>query len=209
ARRRATGVHRIGAGDPGRGHGHRDPGGRAAVRLRAVPPGARGPRRDRSRPRHRARGRPGARRPCDGRVARRKRESLHSASAARMRVARLAVVSALLAGCATGPFAVPSAQMLAKADRLAADGDYRSAIAAYDAYLAAYSDSSNAPRARASRDVLTTREEIGRLQQELGRMREELAKREGDLTRVRQEAERLRADLERLKQIDLQLETRK
>ena len=126
-----------------------------------------------------------------------------------MRIARLAVVSALVAGCATGPFAIPSAQMLAKADRLAADGDYRSAIAAYDSYLAEYSDSSNAPRARASRDVLTTREEIGRLQQELARMREELAKREGDLTRVRQEAERLRADLERLKQIDLQLEKRK
>jgi len=62
-----------------------------------------------------------------------------------MRIARLAVVSALVAGCATGPFAIPSAQMLAKADRLAADGDYRSAIAAYDSYLAEYSHSSNAP----------------------------------------------------------------
>jgi chromosome segregation ATPase len=126
-----------------------------------------------------------------------------------MRGTRLVVVSALLVGCATGPFASPSAQMLAKADRLAADGNYRSAIAAYDAYLAEYSDSSNAPRARASRDVLATREEIGRLRQELTRMREELTKREGDLARVRQEAERLRADLERLKQIDLQLEKRK
>ena len=126
-----------------------------------------------------------------------------------MRSLWLVAMSVLLAGCATGPFASPSAQMLAKADRLAADGDYRSAIAAYNAYLAEYSDSSNAPRARASRDVLATREEIGRLQQELARMREELTKREGDLARVRQEAERLRADLERLKQIDLQLEKRK
>jgi HAMP domain-containing protein len=126
-----------------------------------------------------------------------------------MRSLWLVAMSALLAGCATGPFASPSAQMLAKADRLAAEGDNRSAIAAYDAYLAEYSDSSNAPRARASRDVLTTRGEIGRLQQELARMREELTKREGDLARVRQEAERLRADLERLKQIDLQLEKRK
>ena len=131
-----------------------------------------------------------------------------------MRVAWLVVTSALLAGCSTGPlstgpFATRSAQMLAKADRLAAEGDYRSAIAAYDAYLADYADSSNAPRARASRDVLTTREEMGRLQQELARVREELTKREGDLARVRQEAERLRADLERLKQIDLQLEKRK
>jgi chromosome segregation ATPase len=131
-----------------------------------------------------------------------------------MRVAWLVVTSALLVGCATGPlanglFATRSAQMLARADKLAADGDYRSAIAAYDAYLADYADSSNAPRARASRDVLTTREEMGRLQQELARMRDELAKREGDLARVRQEAERLRADLERLKQIDLQLEKRR
>jgi len=135
-----------------------------------------------------------------------------------MRGAWLAVAAALLAGCATGPFATgpfasPSAQMLAKADRLAADGEYRSAVAAYDAYLAEYSESSNAPRARASRDavasVLTTREELGRLQQELARAREELTKREADLARVRQEAERLRADLERLKQIDLQLEKRK
>jgi chromosome segregation ATPase len=126
-----------------------------------------------------------------------------------MRSLWLVAMSALLAGCATGPFASPSAQMLAKADRLAAEGDNRSAIAAYDAYLAEYSDSSNAPRARASRDVLTTRGEIGRLQQELARLREELTKREGDLARVRQEAERLRADLERLKQIDLQLEKRK
>jgi hypothetical protein len=131
-----------------------------------------------------------------------------------MRFVWMVVASALLAGCAagplaTGPFAARSAQMLEKADKLAADGDSRAAIAAYDAYLADYPNSSNAPRARASRDVLTTREEMGRLQQELARTRDELAKREGDLNRLRQEAERLRADLERLKQIDLQLEKRK
>jgi len=82
-----------------------------------------------------------------------------------------------------------------------------------NAFLAQHADDAKAPRARGSRDavasVLTTRDEIARLQQELARMREELAKREGDLARVRQEAERLRADLERLKQIDLQLEKRK
>jgi len=118
----------------------------------------------------------------------------------------------LLAACATGPFAAPS-PMLARADRLAAEGDYRSAMAAYEAYLARYADEPQAPRARVSRDavasVLTTRDEIARLHQELARVREELAKREGDLARVRQEAERLRADLERLKQLDLQLEKRK
>jgi predicted nucleic acid-binding Zn-ribbon protein len=127
--------------------------------------------------------------------------------------ALVVTLALLLAGCASGPFAVPSATMLAKADRLAAEGDYRSAVAAYDAFLAQYSDDSRAARARMSRDavasVITTRDEITRLQLELLRVREELAKREGDLARVRQEAERLRADLERLKQIDLQLERRK
>lgn len=118
----------------------------------------------------------------------------------------------LLAACAVGPFATRSA-MLARADRLAAEGDYGSARAAYDAFLARHADDPAAARARVSRDavasVLTTRDEITRLQNELARVREELAKREGDLTRVRQEAERLRADLERLKQLDLQLEKRK
>jgi predicted nucleic acid-binding Zn-ribbon protein len=120
----------------------------------------------------------------------------------------------LLGGCASGIFATPfggPSTMLAKADRLTAEGDYRSAIAAYDAFLAQYSDGSQAVRARrdAVASIMTTRDEITRLNQELARMREELTKREGDLTRVRQEAEKLRADLERLKQIDLQLEKRK
>ena len=124
----------------------------------------------------------------------------------------------VLAGCSswglTNPFgssADKPSTVLAKADRLTADGDYRSAVAAYDAYLAQYSDDSQAVRARrdAVASLMTTRDEIARLNQELARVRDELAKREGDLTRARQEAEKLRADLERLKQIDLQLEKRK
>jgi len=129
------------------------------------------------------------------------------------RVLIAAALPLLFAGCVAGPFAGPSTTMLAKADRLTTEGDYRSAIAAYDAFLAQYADDSKAPRARVSRDAVasvpTTRDEIARLHQELARVREELAKREGDLARVRQEADRLRADLERLKQIDLQLEKRK
>jgi septal ring factor EnvC (AmiA/AmiB activator) len=118
----------------------------------------------------------------------------------------------VLAGCST--FTNPlggSATMLARADRLTADGDYRSAVAAYDAYLAQYSGDSQAVRARrdAVASIMTTRDQIARLNQELARVRDELAKREGDLVRVRQEADKLRADLERLKQIDLQLEKRK
>jgi HAMP domain-containing protein len=133
-----------------------------------------------------------------------------------MRRAAVAVaLSLVVAGCSswnlTNPFGGPS-PMLAKADRLTAEGDYRSAVAAYDAFLAQYSDDSQqAVRARrdAVASIMTTRDEIARLNQELARMRDELTKREGDLARVRQEAEKLRADLERLKQIDLQLEKRK
>ena len=122
-------------------------------------------------------------------------------------------LSLILGGCAWS-VANPSSgasTMLTKADRLTADGDYRSAVAAYDAYLAQYADDSQAVRARrdAVASIMTTRDEIARLNQELARVRDELAKREADLARVRQEAEKLRADLERLKQIDLQLEKRK
>ncbi len=128
----------------------------------------------------------------------------------------LAVIAlgVLLGGCGstlfTNPFGGPST-MLAKADRLTAEGDYRSAVAAYDAFLAQHSDDSQAVRARrdAVASIMTTRDEITRLNQELARAREDLAKREGDLAKVRQEADKLRADLERLKQIDLQLEKRK
>jgi multidrug efflux pump subunit AcrA (membrane-fusion protein) len=130
------------------------------------------------------------------------------------RISVVVALGLLLGGCGstffTNPFGGPS-NMLARADRLTADGDYRSAVAAYDAYLAQYSDDSQAVRARrdAVASIMTTRDEIARLNLELARVRDELTKREGDLTRVRQEADKLRADLERLKQIDLQLEKRK
>ena len=121
-------------------------------------------------------------------------------------------LSLILAGCGSwglpNPFGGP-ATMLAKADRLTAEGDYKSAVAAYDAYLAQYSDDSVRARRDAVASIVTTRDDIARLNQELTRVRDELAKREGDLARVRQEADKLRADLERLKQIDLQLEKRK
>jgi predicted nucleic acid-binding Zn-ribbon protein len=132
-----------------------------------------------------------------------------------MRRAWTAVALALaLGGCSSlgipNPFG-ESSTMLAKADRLTADGDYRSAVAAYDAYLAQHSDDSQAVRARrdAVASVMTSRDEIARLNQELTRARDDLAKREADVARLRQETDKLRADLERLKQIDLQLEKRK
>lgn len=130
--------------------------------------------------------------------------------------AGLALALALgLAGCTSWsvwPLARPSAAALARADRLAEQGDHPAAVAAYDEFLAKHGDDAEAPRVRMSRDTLAAvlghREEMTRLRQELAKLREDLARRDGDLTRLRQEAERLRADLERLKEIDLRIERR-
>lgn len=131
------------------------------------------------------------------------------------RIVPALVLALLLAGCASWnvwPFVRPASAMLARADRLAEEGNYPAAITAYDEFLATWSEDAEAPRARVSRDalgaILANREEMARLRRELASLREDLAKREGDLARVRQEAERLRADLERLKEIDLRLEGR-
>jgi hypothetical protein len=116
-----------------------------------------------------------------------------------------------LAGCASWSWpGSPSAALLDEADRLAREGQWSRAVAAYDEYLARYPDSGAARRALESRDTLaatlTARGELTRLREEVMHLREELARREVDLVRVRQEAERLRSDLEKLKQIDLKLE---
>jgi len=107
-----------------------------------------------------------------------------------------------VSGCAAWPFG-RGAMRLAEADRLAREGEWSAAVAAYDDYLARYPDAWGAPRALESRDTLAT---LIRLRQEVARLRDELARRDSEIIRVRQEAERLRSDLERLKQIDLRLE---
>lgn len=124
------------------------------------------------------------------------------------RIVPAVLLALALAGCASWnvwPFSRPSSAALARADRLAAEGDYPAAVAAYDEFLAKHGADAEAPRVRVSRDTLAA---ILALRQELARLREDLAKREGELARVRQETERLRTDLERLKQIDLRIERR-
>lgn len=124
------------------------------------------------------------------------------------RIVPAVLLALALAGCASWtvwPFSRPSSSALARADRLAAEGDYPAAVAAYDEFLAKHGADAEAPRVRVSRDTLAA---ILALRQELARLREDLAKREGDLAKVRQETERLRTDLERLKQIDLRIERR-
>jgi len=70
-----------------------------------------------------------------------------------MRCVGVGVLGVLLAGCAIGPFPGPSTTMLAKADRLAAEGEYRAAVVAYDGFLAQYADDAKAPRRTASTAV--------------------------------------------------------
>jgi chromosome segregation ATPase len=121
----------------------------------------------------------------------------------------VALLTLTLTGCATWPFH-RGAMLLAEADRLAREGEWPAAVAAYDEFLAKHPHEWAAPRARASRDTLAAtlgaRAELARLRSEVARLREELARRETDLVQARSEADRLRSDLERLKQIDLKLE---
>ncbi len=125
-----------------------------------------------------------------------------------MRRAGLVLALVVLAGCASPsgwPFARASATLLARADRLAGQGDYEAAVAAYDEFLATYDDDSEAPRVRVTRETASA---IVRARAELARLRQELARREAELQKTRLEADRLRGDLEQLKQIDLRLERR-
>jgi hypothetical protein len=136
---------------------------------------------------------------------------------------RLAAVllSLLLTACAAEPlarplarpFARPSTTALARADKLAEQGQYQQAVAAYDLFLAEHADHSLAPRALAHRDAiagyLKARSELARVRQELIAREAEVAGLRDELARVRQEGERLRADLERLKQIDLRPDKRR
>ena len=128
------------------------------------------------------------------------------------RLAVLALVTLMLAGCASWPFrSAPS--KLERADRLAREGAWEQAATAYGEFLARYPTAPEAPRAAASRDtlaaLLAARAELNRLREEIGRLRDDVARRDLDLVRVRQEADRLRTDLERLKEIDLKLERRR
>ncbi len=117
------------------------------------------------------------------------------------RAAALALVLMLASGCASWrgwSLFGPSAAALAKADRLAEQGDLEAAVAAYDEFLERYPRDADAPRAQMSREaaatIVATRAELARLTQETARPREELA--------------RVRAHPEHLKQIDLRLEQR-
>jgi chromosome segregation ATPase len=154
----------------------------------------------------------------------------------------LVVIIGAVAGCVSSdppsrppvPIARPQVTLLARADGLAADGQYADALHAYGEIVTKFPDTEEAGRARRSRetlnDLLAARAQIGRLsaeikaqeaqmkvhEAELARARGEISARDGELVKARQEiarltaeADRLRVDLENLKKIDIDLERRR
>src|SRR5439155_1642096 len=138
---------------PGRGHGRGHPRGCAAAHLRPLPPGAPRPRRHGPGPGDRARHRGRPRRSRDRRVAGREGEPLYRAPAALLRTIAVATLVILLAGGCVSlpPWPLWRSAELAEADRLAQQGDYAAAVAAYDTYLAKGGDGAEAGRARCRR----------------------------------------------------------
>jgi hypothetical protein len=113
----------------------------------------------------------------------------------------LLAITLLWAGCA----AVPN-ELLDRADRQIALGDYASAIRTYDEVLARYPDDPAAPRALAARDILGS---LLAARDDISRLRKELTAREAELGRIKQDLDSLRGDLEDLKRIDLKEERRR
>ena len=145
-------VEDTGVGIPARG---------AAARLRVVSPGASGQRRHRPGAGHRAGPGAGARWSGDRRVAGGQGQPLHGAPApgpGRMSGLRRVIAGGALVvavgGCASWPLVRTAQPMLERADRLAHEGAWEEAVAAYGEYLEQHPRAEEAPRAAASRDAL-------------------------------------------------------
>ena len=135
----------------------------------------------------------------------------------------LVVIIVTVAGCVLPtptPTPRPSAMILARADRLLAQGQHADAREAYEEILAKYPDTDEAGRARSSRDtlghLLAARAQITRLTAEVKAQEAQMKAQDAELARARQEiarltaeADRLRTDLENLKKIDIDLERRR
>jgi tetratricopeptide (TPR) repeat protein len=117
----------------------------------------------------------------------------------------LAALVLVLAGCFTLPLR-PGVSLLDRGDALLEQGDYVSAMAAYDEFLKKYPDDRLAGSVQARRDTASA---IRAARDEIARLRSDLLLRENEMTRLRQEIDRLRADLETIKQTDLRLERKR
>jgi hypothetical protein len=119
------------------------------------------------------------------------------------RLAALLLVIVLAQGCAL----LRRDRTLADADAQAARGDYKVALAGYDAYLKDNPDDERARTVRAvMSELVSARAELAALRDrsrgessEIARLRQELAARQAEVARLKQ-------DLEALKRADLQLE---
>ena len=122
-----------------------------------------------------------------------------------MRTLLLSTLVLMVAGCANLPLR-PGVSLLDRGDALLEQGDYVSAVAAYDEFLKKYPDDRLAGSAQARRDTASA---IRAAREEIARLRADLSLRENEMTRLRQEIDRLRADLETIKQTDLRLERKR
>lgn len=126
-----------------------------------------------------------------------------------MRRAALVLLVIACAGCAT--WSRLTGDPLARADALAARGDYASALALYDDVVRSEPDGTSADRARAARttvaSLLAARAQIVRLERaiegsesELDRMRRDLASRASEVARLARELQARDAELSRARQ---------
>jgi len=122
-----------------------------------------------------------------------------------VRALTLAALVLVVAGCTMSALR-PGSQLLDRGDALLEQGDYVSAVAAYNEFLKRYPDDQLAGSAHARRDTATA---IKAAREEIARLRADLSSRESEMAKLRQEVDRLRADLETIKQTDLKLERKR
>lgn len=124
----------------------------------------------------------------------------------------LLLVALVCSGCALWtPLARPGGDDLSRADALAVQGEYVSALAAYDEVVRREPEGAAAKRARAARSTLASliaaREEIGRLERaietresELERARRDRATRTSETARLARDLQARDAELARARQ---------
>ena len=108
----------------------------------------------------------------------------------------------VFAGCATW-LPRPGGTVLARADEQLTAGSYGRALELYDQFLETQGQDVAAPRARATRTVLsrwlTTQTTLERLRETVATQEQALAERQREMERFRTDAERFKTEAERFK----------